>query len=361
VSLANVLFIHNTAIPASLAAAEWYVAQRGLQANYLGIDFGVTAYTDNGAVTLASFIWNGSAAPFDSVSYQGIAFAQLAQAYPFDGVIMSAYTPMIDSPLPTTPLAAFYAGRAMSARGAPGDVLPNGRLGSPASASSNWGNFATEMIARSGALAFEQSVTRAIESEAGFNKQLPVWGISTATGNVFGFTASYNAGSIAQAQALGCTVTLDMASVCPNFSTVPQANPWDVMALCAALDMNAAGEPGAHPYSSNYAPLPGACAAVWYSYQWYFGMDFVWNGGSAAVITTAEPQADGTRDPVLILPQLLAGSTMMEVLPKSATPRGSPVWPVIEPAKVTILGDPLAAPFKNQQRTGPAAVLCPFW
>ncbi len=43
--------------------------------------------------------------------------------------------------------------------------------------------------------------------------------------------------------------------------------------------------PGTHPYSNNYVVRPGGWSCHWYSYQWSWSMDFLFNGGSAAVIT----------------------------------------------------------------------------
>jgi hypothetical protein len=78
-------------------------------------------------------------------------------------------------------------------------------------------------------------------------------------------------------------------------------------------------------------------------------------GRSAAAITVGEPLSNGLRDTGQVLPLLMSGVSMMECLPRSAVPRSHPGQEVYDGTLVTIIGDPLYAPYRHTAMTSGAA------
>lgn len=331
-------------------------------------------------------MWNGVTSSAYNGSSVHRALYNLAHDYPFDGLILSTYTPLVfvatqspwNRPLPASLARIAWYGLTDSWQG----VIANGRLGSPASMSRSF-NFTAEMVARSGMAVANQAVLNAIAAEGRYNKAEPHL-LSTATsygsveetlgilGTRFGFDVAYYQSLMSYARSNGMSWTIDLGldygfntSSATDFALGSMREPVSVWGMCAPVSFNAGQTlpPGSHPYSGNYVVRPGGWSCHWYSYQWSWSMDYLYNGGSAAVITVDEPLADGIRDPRRILENLLAGKSLMETMPVTATPRSCPTYAVNAfnyPDCVTVLGDPLYRPYAIANRQSVAAPI-PFF
>src|SRR5689334_15927668 len=138
--------IYNTNIPESLRDGRTYLACRGLPVNLVGVNFTDTPATVvnsanvfDGTFTVqpGTFVWGG--VPVTAYDGQPVGFVlqgMFPRTYPVDAILCSTYTPFTytDAPLKANyPLAAQLALFAwVSQNGSGSDVLPNGRLGCPA-------------------------------------------------------------------------------------------------------------------------------------------------------------------------------------------------------------------------------------
>ncbi len=372
-----VLFIFNTDLPNSLVDALTYCARRHLPWNLLGINFGTTPSSVGQSqilgtsIAVQTFMWNGvTSSIYNGRSVQA-AVSDISNFYAVDGLILSTFTPLVfvatqppwNRPLPASLARVAWNAQMNSWRG----LIANGRLGSPASMS---GSFSSnvEMTTHSGAKLADQAVLNAIAAEGRYNKGEPHL-LSTATsygsvddalgivGAKFGFDVAYHQALMSYARTNGMSWTIDLGldyrfntAQPTDFALGSMREPVSLRGMCSPVSFNAGHtlSPGAHPYSNNYVVRPGGWSCHWYSYQWAWSMDFLFNGGSAAVITVDEPLADGIRDPRRILENLMAGKSMMETIPLTATPRSCPTYAVNAsnyPDCVTVLGDPLYRPY----------------
>lgn len=381
-----ILLVFNSSIPSSYTDAITYLARRNLPMNLLGVNFGTvpTVVTQAQALasvyTVQSLIWNGVAdTSFNgNTLYWGLYWT--AQKYAVDGVILSTYTPLvyantqspINRPLPATFGAIVYLARFNNGT----SVIPNGRLGSPSHSANNF-SFATEMTTRSGSTLANQAVLNAIAAESRYNKGEPHL-LSTATSygsqnsslgmvsTTFGYTVAYYQSLMSYARSQGLNWTLDLGldyafntGSATDFALGTLPAPLSLWAMCLPVGINdrATLAPGDHPYSGNYVVRPGGWSCHWYSYQWAWSMDFLFNGGSAAVVTVSEPLSDGIREPRRILEGVLSGLALMETLTLAVNPRSCPAY-VVNPAYpdcVTVLGDPLYRPYAVSARLSGAA------
>jgi hypothetical protein len=301
--------------------------------------------------------------------------------YSVDGIILSTYTPLVylatqnptNRALPASLARVAWYARTNSMQG----TVANGRLGSPASRANSF-DHTEEMTTRSGAQIADQAVLNAIAAEGRYNKGEPHL-LSTATsygstnvdvrllGPQYGFDAAYYESLMSYARASGMSWTIDLGrdyrfnTTSPTdfaFGSTPERlSLWGVC-LAASFNEGQALPPGEHPYSNNYVVRPGGWSCHWYSYQWAWSMDFLFNGGSAGVITVNEPQADGIRDPRRVLENLLLGRSFMDTIPPYATPRSCPTYAVNvvnHPDCVTVIGDPLYRPYAIEERRSLAA------
>ena len=381
-----ILLVYNTSIPSSHADAITYLTRRNLPVNLLGVNFGTvpTAVSQAQALasvyTVQSLVWNGVAdTTFNgNTLYWGLYWA--AQKYAVDGVILSTYTPLVyvntQAPL-NRPLPACFGSIVHLARFNNGlSFVPNGRLGSPAVSTNNF-DFTTEMTTRSGTALANQAVLHAIAAESRYNRGEPHM-LSTATSygsqlpslglvnNTFGYSVAYYQSLMSYARSQGLNWTLDLGldyafntGSATDFilGSLPAPIQLWGMSLPAGINDRATLVPGTHPYSNNYVVRPGGWSCHWYSYQWSWSMDFLFNGGSAAVITVSEPLSDGIRDPRRILEGVMSGLSLMETLTLSVTPRSCPAYAVnpAYPDCVTVLGDPLYRPYAVSMRPSGAA------
>lgn len=360
----RILLVYNTSIQQSVDDLAWLIALRGYPENTLGVNFGTTA----GAVTISamqntlkvqSLKWGGVADTFqDGVALQTALF-NIAAKYAPDCVVFLTYTPVayLESANQWTTLTGRFSQLLTPSDLFLTDVLPHGRYGCPATAGagpSTGFNFNTELVGRSGTRVFEQAVTNAIAAEQQYNFARPLvasTGPADLLSPSLGLTQPYFAASMAQARAR-CPWTIDIGSsyLYADFKAGTMQPPLVIFGLCVAMSLNTGADPGNALYSNNYTVPAGGWSAHWYSFQWYWAMDFLYSGGSSALMTVGEPLADGIRDPSLILPQMLAGASLAEVLPRSRTPNSSPVYPVNSayPGRAMSVGDPLYRPYAVQ-------------
>lgn len=399
--LQNVLIIHNSSNAQSLTDAQAYVAARGLSANYMGVNWGTVnnvptnAQMNDGTYSIQSLVYKGVAdTSFNGINLGNSGGLKAVQSkYKFDGVILSTLTPMQYKPANWNPGAGFPYLTIPGAMGlwlttgldadfaVPG--LPNGRLGCPHDTASAF-NWNTEMTVRAGGSALTQCVTNGVASEANYNVNLPILtcsGLGTqggasggATNNISTFAATFfDSTYFAKFYATLAepnTITTDLGNVFPFWTSLSYdfingvvPTPINLYALIGPLDFNnpALTDPTTGSYSNNYRVQAGGWTLAWYSFQFYWAMNFIYNGGSAAFTTIEEPFAQGIIDPLQTYLKLLAGASMMECVGplnygtdlacatnSSAVSGGLRV----SSARQTVLGDPLLRPFAKVIVTG---------
>jgi hypothetical protein len=387
--LSNVLIIHNSSTAQSLTDAQSYVSQRGLKANYLGVNWGTSqtfptkAQMTDGTYTIQSLTWdNVSDSSFNGKNLgAATGLKAVGRKYPMDGVILSTYTPMTYEPSNGSyQLTVPGAMGLWLTAGSDSDVgvrgLPNGRLGCPLNTSSQF-FWTTEMTTRSGQSAFTQCVGNAIAAESTYNLKAPHFS-STATGVNGGatilstgasfFNASYYTTLMAAIRAK-CSWTVDLGADYPfmtvgasDFLNGVTSSPLTLFALVGSLDFNnpTSGGPGGMQYSNNYRVVSGGWTAVWFSNQFYWALDFIYNGGSTVFTTINEPFSDGIRDPATIFNQLAVQQlSMMEcTAPLVGSTLAYQNTAAVSSARLTVVGDPLYRPYLRQT-PNPAAITVP--
>jgi len=354
--------------------------------NLLGVNFGTSSTTVSQsqilgtAFTVQTFMWNGvTSSTYNGSSIQGTLYS-LSRIYSLDGLVLSTHTPLVfvaTQPPWNRPLPAALGRVAWYAQtNAWSGLIANGRLGSPASMNSSF-DLSLEMTTRSGSKVADQSVLNGVEAEHRYNRSEPHL-LSTATsygsmegslgirGTHYGYDVAYYESLMTFARSNGMSWTIDLGrdyafnSANPtDFALGSMREPVSLWGVCLPMSMNLgqALAPGSHPYSNNYVVRPGGWSCHWYSYQWAWSMDFLFNGGSAAVITVSEPLSDGIRDPRRILEGAISGLTLMETLTLAVSPRSCPAYVVnpVYPDCVTVLGDPLYRPYAVSSRPSGAA------
>lgn len=388
--ITNPLIMYNTDIPQSKIDAENYLSARGLPFNVVGINFTSngsfepdTAQLSDGTLTIqaGTFIWNGSAV----TQYDGYTLASFlgfagATATTLDALLMSTYTPLrfYDGSL-HYPLVAHLAIMVWVDNHSYVAVMPNGRLGCPAGYGSGINpifDFTVEMTPRGGGTILDQVLTNALAAETRCNFREPH--VLSSTGGPYvaggppGFNAAYWPTLMAAAQDNYTNITYDLcSSAYPcgtgdgddflNGSVVP---PLPIFGLCCPFNANGqAGAyqgdqnaPGAHVYSNNYLVRPGGWSTHWYSWQWFWAMDFLYNGGSAALLTVQEPTEIGIRDPKQFLVAMMEkGLSMAECLDITVSPAADSYNSMIYFDRQTIVGDPLYRPYATRAQLPAAA------
>lgn len=367
------LLVCNSSLSQSTTDAQSLLTAYGLPDNRLHIAFGsggnpnvLETQLADGTYTVAAFYYHGVRDySFDGHAVITAIYREIPRSYTFDGVICSTLTPypLTRSNGAIVTLPGFLALRMYTGQtGAAGDVLPNGRLG--CTNTDSWGLI--ELVGKSGNRVVDQAITQGRAAELVYNFARPVITTSDPKGVPYGFTSAYAATKIAAFGAAGCNVISDVWPIKPLLfadgtnppaaGTVP---PVDVFAIAGGVWANSQqGSPGTLITSNNFNLQPGAWASIWFSNQWGFAMDFLWNGAVAAFMNDFEPGADGIRDPFLIMQKLLTGSSVMECLPLSAVPNSAPTYPADtnEPDRISVCGNPLYQPYKRRTPQ-PAGVL----
>jgi hypothetical protein len=373
----SVLIVTNSSIPASLADAQTYCALRGLPVNIVQIAFGTTSAATiseagmaNGTYAVTGAFLNGSASSaYNSLSAYA-ACGQVMAALSLSCVLFSTYTPVqfatSDGSFAIPALVAAYAS-ADQGQNYFSDGWGWGRLGAPRQNPANaygweWEN---EQTTRSGARVFDVCVPQAIAAEQQNNYGKPVMastGVAGGTGTVgvsilgdaYGFTTAWYQSYMAEIRQTFSS-TLDMqvdypfdTNAADDWYRGSAPRPCSVFAFCAPFSLQATVPAsglvaGSQPYSDSYTVLPGGWSCHWYSWQIFFALDFLRNGGAAAVTTVYEPTAAGIRNPREFLTALRTGISMARAMsyPMSA----SPVSGLTFPAYQMPMGDPLYRPY----------------
>ncbi len=378
--IANPLIIYNTDIPQSLVDAANYLAARGLPLNVVGVNFTSSGTAEptftelgNGTFTVqpGTYRINGVVTrTYDGASI--LSFMQQAWFLKslFDAVLMSTYTPLrgYDGSL-HRPLVSYLGYNIESTAPAWSGIIPNGRLGCPAAYTSGFNptfDFTVEMVPRQGGTILEQALTNALAAEQRFNYREPHVLSSTGgpyvAGSAPGFNSAYWPALMSAARGRHVNITYDLCSSaypCGSSSANDFLNgsvspPMPIFALCCPFNANGqAGAnqgdqnlPGQHVYSSNYAVRSGGWSAHWYSWQWFWAMDFLYNGGSSAFLTVQEPYEGGIRDPKQFLVGMMdQGMSLAECLQTSISPAADSYSSVQFLDHQTVVGDPLYRPY----------------
>lgn len=381
--IANPLIIYNTDIPQSLADAENYLAARGLPLNVVGVNFTSIGTTEptfaellNGpfVVQPGTYRVNGVVtSTYDGVSVLWFMYQAWYSKALFDALLMSTYTPLryYDGSL-HRPLVSFLGANIESTAPTWSGIIPNGRLGCPAAYASGISptfDFTVEMTPRQGGTILEQALINALAAEQRFNYREPH--VLSSTGGPYvanaapGFNAAYWPGLMSAARDRHVNITYDLcssdypcgSSSANDFLNGSVAPPMPIFALCCPFNANGqAGAnqgdqnlPGQHLYSNNYTVRSGGWSAHWYSWQWFWAMDFLYNGGSAAFLTVQEPYERGIRDPKQFLVGMMdQGISLAECLQTSVSPAADSYYSVMYIDHQTVVGDPLYRPYATR-------------
>ena len=387
-TIANPLLVYNTGIARSLTDAESYLSARGLPLNVVGINFGavgtyVPTYSNpllggsggnlsDGTLSVqaGTFKWQGiSYSTFDGLDLLDfLQYYNKWQAFSPspDAIVCSTYTPLVAGGggiyyiLPAV-LGVNFSGGVIGTLYDPQYSVPHGRLGCPANIGDASANFVTEMTPKGGGSIAQQCYNNAIAAERAFNFRLPH--VLSSTGGPYvapappGYDAAYWPTLMAAARSRYVNVTYDLCSAAypcgtsaaNDFLNGVVSPPLPIFGLCCPFNANDDNNPpGSHVYSNNYIPLLGAWSAHWYSFQWYWSLDFLYNGGSAAYTTIAEPYENGIHDPKQFLIGLMSGLSMAECLPWSVSPAADSYVDVSTCQRQTVIGDPLYRPYAIQ-------------
>ena len=351
------LIIYNADIAGSLADAQWYADARGLQRNFIGFNFGTS-----GTASVVDI--SGSTITAQTTYRSGVQISDLnglgmTTAIPkFDSnfgkvksVLFSTYTPifMLGSGDPT--ILPAYIGSTFTPK-TPGLFNAFGRLGAPKQTGFSTFDWSIEQPISGGATTLlKNATTKALAAEALNNKSQQHWGSTTMQ---YPFTGYATSQADMQAQ-LAWLVVNGVTTVDANFnggtsrltpyvtgtSQGTPAGSKNLFAMSIAesgFNTDAANIAGSHPYSSDYTAVTGAWGFTWTSYAWAFGMDLLYNGGSAVRMTVAEPGPGG----------LPAPSDLIEGLILNKYPVGTPlILPPSFPFYSCTFGDPLYRPYKS--------------
>lgn len=381
--ISNPVVVYNTSIAQSLTDAQDYLFARGLPQNLVGINFGTSEgyvptflnLQDGGlAVQANSVKWRGTTInAFDGESLLGCVQDETWStlgALP-DAILCSTYTPLVvysgSSPpfmtLPGTLGVNFYGG-VYGYSNSLAYVMPHGRLGCPATGGNADFAFTVEMTPRAGGSILTQCYQNAIAAERNFNFSQPH--VLSSTGGPYvaggppGFDAAYWPALMAAARSRYVNFTYDLCSstypcgtsAANDFLNGTVSPPIPIFGLCCPFNANGdTNAPGAHVYSNNYTVLPGGWSAHWYSFQWYWAMDFLFNGGSAAFLTVSEPLENGIHDPKQFLVAMMdQGLSLAECLTKTVAPAADSYMNVFALEYQTVIGDPLYRPYATRAR-----------
>jgi len=357
------------------------------------------SYKNNG-VTITSYDGQPLGFNFSSpVGFSSCALVNILTTAFYDAILLSTFTPLAyfstfldgGTNIPFSALLAYIPGnfastaslraysRYISLRSPTAvfpRVMPHGRIGCPASYTPNSTfptfDFTVEMVPRVGGTIVSQAVNNAVVAEKTYNFGKPH--VTSSLGGAFvsggfGFTAAYWTSLMAKMRAAVCNWTIDIGNgyAAQNYfgGTTNAADLWNgtlapaisMWALCGAFNMNgSAGSntgdqnvPGSHVYSANYTVVAGGWSAHWYSYQWFWTFDFLYNGGSAGFITVTEPASTGNMDPLTVLTFLLGGYSLCEVLMLCSISDG--LSDTRSNERLTVVGDPLYRPYATTVQT----------
>lgn len=358
--------VYNTDVANSLADAQWYAGQRGLQADYMGFNFGAS-YPN---LALADFTSGPIVCQTGSTLYRGItdntwAGASLHTAlqgyfskYKNGGILCATYTPnAINDGVHFAPLCGY------AAYDAPGvsiiyNGLANGRMGWVGS-SSNSG----EYVSKAGGSLFRTAVVNALAAEAVSHLTGAHWGSNSANVTYAPYiTQTDTTALLTWLQGQGIT-TVNLGIDYPfNGGTgadwltgsVPSKPAMFAFIEASAAFNNYDGYGGIAPYTNNYTPTQGAWGCTWTSSGFNFPSDLFWNGGCAAISCIDEPLAGGLIDPMGLAQALMAQRLTLAEAVICTTSYGSAVNEAAYPGHirapgyyVSAFGDPLYRPYKS--------------
>lgn len=154
---------------------------------------------------------------------------------------------------------------------------------------------------------------------------------------------------LSNGQIIRATFTSGSASA-TNFTSRTSSNVSAPFSLTANYGSYAYDLPAILAFQNNYSMQPGGFGGGWYSYSYNLGMNLLYNGASAAVMSVGEPYSSN----------IAYGSEIFHYLVNQRVPlclanfySGS--WGHVSPSGQvgyavigsTVFGDPLYAPFKN--------------
>lgn len=360
IMLSNPLILYDTQLPQGLTDARTFQMAYGLPHNVVGCNFGSRPYNSTQAqfgstykIAANTLVFHGTTfTAFDGQSLFS-TFPQLIPNFGFDGFFCSTHTPLIITSTPSG-FNTTVPGRLALQMKPEGTFLPNGRLGATAN-TTNY-DHSNELLTRSGQRAFDVALAGDLAARTTFNFSKPVLSSNAASGvlpidNTLGFTLAYWQTLLATLRNKPCNWSVNLGSDYPygtgagnDFRNGSLGFRAPVFGFVGPFQLQSdTNAPGAHVYSNNYAPLPGAWSVHWYSFLQYWAWDFLWNEGAAAMTTLAEPLSNGVRDPASVLAQLFTGKSMCEAI--AAITQSCPTQAVDDPSRVTVIGNPLATPY----------------
>jgi hypothetical protein len=383
-ALSSILFVYNTDRAQSLTDLLWYIGQRGLPVNLVGLNLGtinaktLTEIETSIVVQPNTMKWNGTVNnTWDGLPIAGVlrnlsGNPTISETYSVDCVIASTLTPSLITALPINgnvgTLSGYFALLIYLQRySSSSDIIPNGRLGYNATDFDGINSTYSEVTCANGLGCLYNATAKALLAEKTYNVGKPLLmskggGTISNAGSTFQWTQAYLLAAFNAAIVGGASVIIDLGDTTANyfyrggtandFVTGVVTNPPQVFGFCVPANYNdSANNPISNVYYNNMDVVDGAWCCIWYSDPGRFTKYFLYKGASAGVTCAAEPLSNGLRDPLLLYSALRSGLSFAECMPVAVVPMSNPQEPVANPARTSCFGDPLYAPYLQQELT----------